>query len=168
VHAIDYRLHHVVCGAEGQLAGKPQADDSSRRRPDGGLVLRFSARRRAQAPEGTTPREKWMRNLHSTGSPLSRQSVMAGKQLKNSLQERTFTRLHTFRVISAAASWDSPVSGSLRGTGARHSHPPAAPPEGGDYRDRTGAVFYDGRDQLCTAISRLPGRDRDGHDEVGC
>jgi hypothetical protein len=30
------------------------------------------------------------------------------------------------------------------------------------------AVFYDGRDQLCTAISRLPGRDRDGHDEVGC
>jgi hypothetical protein len=79
VHAIDYRLHHVVCGAEGQLAGKPQADDSSRRRPDGGLALRISARRRAQPPEGTTPQEKRMRNLHSTGSPSCRQSVIAGR-----------------------------------------------------------------------------------------
>src|SRR5690348_4637013 len=32
----------------------------------------------------------------------------------------------------------------------------------GTYRNRPGAVFYDGRDQLCATINRLPERDRDG------
>jgi len=99
VDAIDHRLHDVVRGAGGQLAGKPQADDVSRRRPAGGLALSFAAWRRAQPAEGTTPQEKRrMRNQHGTSPRRVGEAVIAGSNLETSLQERALTGPHSFWV----------------------------------------------------------------------